>query len=346
MSENSFYEALFRIMWDMEVDVFTQPKRTLALVSDIVPKCRKQKNRLKAMYDCGAMEKIEQAVADRKSSELYLTEAVTLIIDSIEVSEDKALFAVNQIASLWDDINPLKRYAPERFKRQNQTDHSEPDSEDDEDETDDDINSEDGDDMIFLQDMTDEENKPEENTENTENTENSEPGTSEESQPEKPKSQILSTLVNKWCRTDFEDGRPLMAACPVGWFMIIMCSLPGLFMIHDINVSEKFVIPTFLFMFTVLTGKRLYRFESVGRLSIYFAVLYLTAMFKAIWIGLGGIRFVSIPVALAFIIIFNSGRIGTWLDESKKRPSAAYLIIVLLSGAAAFAAYAVQHYSV
>ena len=65
MSENSFYEALFRIMWDMEVDVFTQPKRTLALVSDIVPKCRKQKNRLKAMYDCGAMEKIEQAVADR-----------------------------------------------------------------------------------------------------------------------------------------------------------------------------------------------------------------------------------------------------------------------------------------
>ncbi len=342
MSENNFYEALFRIMWDMEVDIFTQPKRTLALVSDIVPKCKKQKNRLKAMYDCGAMDKIEEAVADKNSSELYLTEAVTLIIDSIEISEDRALFAVNQIAGLWDDLNTLKRYSPGKFKKHNLRNTAA--AQDNEEVYDEDTDDEDGDDMIFLQDMTDEENKPEENTDNTENTDNNEPEQNGNDRSSKPKAQILTTLINKWCRTDCEDGRPYMFACPVGWFMIIMCSLPGFFMIHDINVSEKFLIPTFVFMFTVLTGKRLYRFESVGRVSIYVTAMYLIAMFKAMWDGVGNIRFVCIPVILAAMIIFNSGRIGTWLDESKKRPSAAYLIIVLLSGITTLAAFGVQHY--
>ncbi len=336
LNENYFFEALFRIMWDMEVDIFTNPKKTLALVSDIVPKCKKQKNRLKAMYECGTMKKIERAVADRDNSELYLTQAVTLIINSIEISEDRALFAVNQVASLWDDMKKLKRYAPEKMIRTKHTTKIE-DVHDEMIEDD-----KDGDNMIFLQEVTDEETKPEENTENRE-PEQSEP---EQQPPSEPKEKIFSKMVNKWCRTDFEDGRPFMFACPVGWFLIIICSVAGYFMIHDINVSDKFVIPAFLFMFTVLTGKRLYRFESVGRLSLVLIAMYLVAMFKVLWLGLGDIRFLCIPLISAVLIIFNSGRIGTWLDESKKRPFAAYLIIVLLSGIGTLAAYAVQHSSI
>lgn len=341
MSENNFYEALFRIMWDMEVDIFTQPRRTLGLVGDIVPKCKKQRNRLRALYDCGAMAKIERAVADKDSSELYLTEAVTLIINSIEISEDKAIFAVNQIASLWDDMDKLKRYSPERLKKQNNKNSVPSDKYKKNKQSYNEINENGGDDMLFLQDIADEENKDGENTESNEPQQN-EPN----EQSSEPKKQILTRIVNSWCRTDYEDGRPFMFACPVGWFMIIMCSIPGFFMIHDINMSEKLVIPTFVFMFTVLTSKRLYRFESVGRLSIYVVVMYLIAMFKSMWIGAGDVRFVCIPVAAAALIIFNSGRIGTWLDESKKKPTTAYLIIILFSAIATGAEFAVQHYSI
>ena len=130
------------------------------------------------------------------------------------------------------------------------------------------------------------------------------------------------------------------------WFMMIMCSIPGLFMIYDINMGDKLVIPTFVFMFTVLTGKRLYKFESAGRLSLYILVMYLIAMFKSMWLGTGNFRYACILVAAAALMVFNSGRIGTWLDESKKRPAVAYLIIVLFSAVVTAGAYAVQHAAV
>ncbi len=355
MSENSFYEALFRIMWDMEVDIFTQPEKSLALLADIVPKCKKQRKRLKAMYDCGAMEKIEQAVADRSKSKLYLTLAVKLIVDSIEISDDKAVFAVNQIVGLWEDMDKLKRYEPEKLRKRHssipveiQAEENEEEEEEEEEyeEKEDNEGESGGDEMLFLQDMTDEENNQEE-AKPEENTENSEPQPSEpEEQPAEPKEPILSKLVNSWCRTDCEDGRPYMFACPVGWFMMIMCSIPGLFMIYDINMGDKLVIPTFVFMFTVLTGKRLYKFESAGRLSLYILVMYLIAMFKSMWLGTGNFRYACILVAAAALMVFNSGRIGTWLDESKKRPAVAYLIIVLFSAVVTAGAYAVQHAAV
>ena len=341
-------------MWDMEVDIFTQPEKCLALLADIVPKCKKQRKRLKAMYDCGAMEKIEQAVADRKRSKIYLTMAVKLIADSIEISDDRALFAVNQIAGLWEGMDKLSRYEPEKLKRRKtaapapvQADNDEDEEEEEYEDNADDDEENGGDDMLFLQDVTDEENKPEENTNNSEPQQGEpEEQPAEPQEPKAPKEPILSKLVNAWCKTDCEDGRPYMFACPVGWFMMIMCSIPGLFMIYDINMGDKLVIPTFIFMFTVLTGKRLYRFESAGRLSLYILVMYLIAMFKSLWIGTGNFRYACILVAEAALMVFNSGRIGTWLDESKQRPAVAYLIIVLLSAAVTAGAYAVQHAAV
>ena len=355
-------------MWDMETDIFSEQDKTLALLADLVPKCRKQRRRIKAMYDCGTMDCIEQAVADRRHIKRHLNEAAALLIDSIDISEDKALFAVNQIIGLWNgELQELKYYEPEKYKViiPAYDDSSEDDDIDDTDETDDNTdddaddfdaglmldgeqeeddddsaeNEDGGDDMLFLQDVTDEENTQEENTDSADN------GGEEQSeeQPPAPKEPVLGKLVNAWCRSDCEDGRPYMFACPVGWFMIIMCAIPGIFMIYDIQFGDKLVIPTFVFMFTVLTSKRLYRFESTGRVTLFILTLYLIAMFRSMWLGGGEFGYVCIIAACAAMAVFNSGRIGTWLDESRKRPAAAYIIIILLSAAVTAGAYAVQN---
>ena len=72
MGEDSFFNGLFNVMWNMETDIFSEKDKTLGLLADIVPKCRKQRKRLEAMYDCGAMDLIEQAVADRAQKTYHL----------------------------------------------------------------------------------------------------------------------------------------------------------------------------------------------------------------------------------------------------------------------------------
>ena len=106
MGEDSFFDALFRVMWDLETDIFAEPDRTLALLADIVPKCKKQRYRLRAMYDCGAMDYIEKAIANRKKYEKYMCEAVNAIADGMNISTEKAVFSVNVIINLWNGELP------------------------------------------------------------------------------------------------------------------------------------------------------------------------------------------------------------------------------------------------
>lgn len=328
MGEDSFFDALYHIMWDMETDIFSEEKKTLALLADLVPKCKKQRRRIKAMYDCGTMDYIEKAVADHDNTEYYLNIAVRQLVKNFDVSPDKALFAVNNIVELWDgDVSKLKEYDEE--------DESEFYSDDDEYEE----QEGDDDNMFFVQDVAVEENKNEETQE--------EQDTQEEQSPDggdaEPKINIIKNLLISWCCGDCEEGRPYMIACPVGWVLLILCSLLGVFLVYDIFLGDKFVIPTFAFIFTLLTAKRLYRFESAGRFSLLVAAFYIIAMLRVIWEGIEGYRYGSILLVCASLIIFNNGRISTWLDESKKSSVIAYLIITVFSALITAGAYALQN---
>ncbi len=106
MSESDYFKTLSHVMWDMNVDIFLEKEKTLGLVGDFSPKSKKQINRLRAMYKCGAMDKIASAIGDKSNYAEYMWNAVDLIKDELQIDEKKAVFAVNQIISLWNGELP------------------------------------------------------------------------------------------------------------------------------------------------------------------------------------------------------------------------------------------------
>ena len=389
LGEDSFFDALFRVMWDLETDIFAEPDRTLALLADIVPKCKKQRNRLRAMYDCGAMDYIEKAIADRKKYEHYLCQAVNAIVNGMNISSEKAVFSVNVIINLWNgELPEIDEYTEDEEVEEDVEeivfDEDEDISTENEEDVDDDLivnvlfpdsdtmhndnkknDKGGGEEMLFLQDVATDTQQGDEQNNNTpeqqstdgdnggsadtgksggDSSDSSDNGGGESTQ--QPRESVLSKLVNSWCRCSFEEGRPLMLACPVGWVILLLCSALGCFMVYDIPLGDKLVVPTFAFMFSVLTAKRHYRFESVGRFSILIAVFYLVAMFRSLWLGGAEFGYVCIIVDIAAMAIFNSGRIGDFLDGSKKRPGFAYTMIIMLSFIVTAGAYAVQNVTV
>lgn len=386
MGEDSFFNALFNVMWNMETDIFSEKDKTLGLLADIVPRCKKQRKRLEAMYDCGAMELIENAVADREHYVLNMKRAVRMLMSELNISREKALFSVNQIAELWDgDLELITEYDEnENLNNENtsdskkNTDGSEqssneehadteqsaqntnedneqnigenknPDSEEQNttDESNNNENKQDGDEnMIFLQDVAEEENaetQEEQQVEEVQDDGGGGGGEEEQSPPPPPRDSLFKKIVEFWCKSELEEGRPFMIACPIGWILIILCSALGALLIYDIPLGDKFYVPTFAFMFSVLTTKRLYRHESTGRFSLLIGIFYLAAMGRVLWLGKGYPPIVCVPLALVALLVFNNGKLGTWLDESKKHSFFAYLIIIIFSAAVTVGAYSIQ----
>ncbi len=311
LGEDSFFDALAHIMWEMEVDIFSEPEKTLALAADFAPRCRRQLNRLRAMYDCGAMDEIGQAVLDKEDYAEHMWHAVDLLAEKLKTDEEKAVFSVNQIIALWDgDLPELDAEPEEGVKAQTEGD----------------------DDMLFLQDVTEEENaeQPQEGS-------NEAPG--EEQEDGQP---VLSRIVRFWCESDCEEGRPHLFTCPIGWVIMILCTVLGAFMVYDIPLGDKLIAPVFVFMFSVLLGKRQYRYESAGRLSLWIGALYLAASARALWIG-SAVSLRCLPIIAAALVVFNNGRFSALLDGEKRRPVTAYLLTVLFSAAVTAGVYAIQN---
>lgn len=322
MEEDRFFDALYHVMWDLEIDIFSEGERTCGVLSDLVPKCRKERRRLKTMYECHAMKYIEKAVANPENSEVYLNKAVKRLVDEADMSSDKALQAVNSVAALWDSFPQLESYNEENYDNESGGEDK----------------------MLFLNDVPVEENTEEPQQENPPQDAPAEGGDSGggEEAPEEPKESLVKNLIVSWCKGDNEDGRPYMIACPIGWIMIIFSSFLGAFMVKDITYGDKFVIPAFVFTFAVLTSKRLYRYDSTARFSLLLSAFYLIAVFRSLWDGTQAINYLCVPLMIVAFIVFNNGRISSWLDESKKKSVVAYLIICVFSAVITVGAYAIQ----
>lgn len=320
--EDRFFDALVHIMWEMDIDIFTQKDKTLALISDFVPKCKKQYSRLKMMYECGAMDKIEAAVSDKDNYAEYMWDAVDLICEKLGTDEKKAVFSVNQIIALWDGELPELD-----------------DSDENEDEEEINTNEKGDEDMLFLQDVAEEAKvDPPQEEQQPQNSEESSGGEEEK----KESVPVLKKIVQFWCHNDCEQGRPFMATCPIGWVYILICGMLGILMVYDIPLGDKLIPPIFIFIYILLIGKRHYRFESVGRLSIAIAVFYAAACARTLWIG-GNVPVRCLPIVLAAIIVFNNGRFSSLLDGEKRLGWLAYLLIFVMSAAVTAGVYAIQN---
>ncbi|MDE7390453.1 MAG: hypothetical protein K2M82_05890 [Lachnospiraceae bacterium] len=318
MEEDSFYNALYHVMWDMEVDIFSEKEKTCALMADLVPKCRKERRRLNTMYEFGAMDYIEKAVSDPENSKFYLQMAVGTLITEADMREERALDAVNTVAALWDSFSGLDEY--------------------------DDINTIDTDggeeEVIFVNDVSTEEAAQEEvpKEETASEQKNDDAGGSDE----KTKENLWKKLFISWCMGDCEEGRPHMFADPMGWIMIILSCAVGGFMVYDLPYGDKTVIPTFVFTFMMLASKRLYRYESTAIFSLLIFGFYSAVAVRNIWPGFVDMNYLFVPFMLFSIIVFNNGRVSTWLDDSKKKSTVAYLIITAISAAITVGVFAIQ----
>lgn len=331
MAGNDFYNALFHVMWDMEVDIFSEPEKTCALVLDLAPKCRKECRRLLAMYQSDAMDFVEMAVSKPDKAQSYLKKAVKSLMDYSDIDLENAVKAVNCVAELWDTFSPLKN--TKNLFRENSNGGKLVISDDD-----DDVESEyegydetGGDDMLFVE-ATEEETVEEEEAD------------LEEEDGGEPKVPIIKKIALYWCKGDDEDDRPRMFTCPIGWIMIILSALLGIFMITDITVGDKLFVPVFVFMFVLLTSKRLYSYDSSARYGILISAFYLIAMLRNIFEKGHTMSYLCVPLVIFSVIVFNNGRISSWLDESKMKPVPAYLFIGLISAVVTLGAFAIQNF--
>lgn len=320
LGEDSFFDALAHIMWELEVDIFEDERKTLGMAADYAPACKKQLKRLEAMYRCGAMKKIEQAIraerADMGCDEYAecMWQAADLLRDELQTNEERAVFAVNQIIALWgDDLPELE------LSEENEDTYEEDDE------------------MIFLQT----EGQPQEAEAPQENSESADNGGDNGSQEQGEHVSVLKKLVRFWCETDCEEGRPLLVACPIGWIYMIICALLGGYMVYEVALGDKLTPPVFVFMLILLLSKRFYRYESAGRLSIAVGLFYLAACGRALWLG-SAVTLRCLPLIAAALVVFNNGRFSVLLDGEKRRPAAAYPLMLLMSAAVAAGVYAIQ----
>lgn len=333
MSGNKFYSALFHIMWEMEIDIFSEPEKTCALVSDLAPKCRKERKRLVDMYKSDAMDFIEMAVSKPDRSKLYLKKAVRSLVDYSDIDIEEAIEAINCVAGLWDtfpklanDRDLLKNISSDRIS----VDLNENDTDSDENENE--VDEAGGDEEVLFVEATEEDE------------ENEEANVEEEEFGGEPEISVIRKIALYWCKGDDEDGRPRMFACPVGWVLIILSAVLGAFMIADITIGDKLAVPVFAFMFILLMAKRLYSYDSSARFGILICAFYLIAMLRNIFDNGSSMNYLCVPLVVVAVIVFNNGRISSWLDESKMKPVPAYLLIGFLSAAVAVGAYAVQNF--
>lgn len=325
MASDTFYNALFKIMWEMEIDIFSEVEKTCALVADLAPKCRKERSNLVVMYRCDAMDYIEMAVSKPEKSQIYLKKAVKTLVENADMDVSSAVKSVNSVAALWDTFSEIEekegmlediggRYAINKKQES-------------EFETDD----MGGDDEMLFVESTDEEDTEDdfEEEEMDEGTEN--------------KLSFVKNFALFWCKGDEEDGRPHMYASVVGWIMMLSSLLLGILMIADIAAGDKFVVPVFVFTFVLLTSKRIYMYDSSARYSLLVMAFYIIAMLKSIFLENSSISYLCVPFMAVVLIVLNNGRISSFFDSNKKKSVPAYLLICIFSSIITFGAYAIQN---
>ncbi len=303
MRDDEFFTALYHIKWDMEVNIFKEHDKTLALLADMAPKCSRERRRVKTMYECCAMDHIEKAVASPQDADTYLRTAAKILVNEADMRKSRAIDAVNTVASLWDNIPLLEDTGGD-------------------------------------EEMTSE-NEAAENEENTDTQQNDDSGGEDEDGG--GGESLLKRMVVGWCCGDYEDDRPRMHTCPIGWLMIILTGTLGVFMIMNIENGDLFSMPVFTYVFMLLATKRLYHFSSAAGLTAMYVVFYAAAVVMALYKGVQGICRWSVALAVVVFVILNSGRVSSLLDESRRKSVSAYLVITIISAAAAAGAYAVQY---
>ncbi|MGN0114760.1 MAG: hypothetical protein ACI396_05495 [Acutalibacteraceae bacterium] len=98
--EKSIAEVLRQIAKSYGTDVFREQKRAYALITDLAPgdARAKERRRIKAALESGAVDILLKATEDSAGSELYINESVTRLIAQTDMADDIARETIMTIA--------------------------------------------------------------------------------------------------------------------------------------------------------------------------------------------------------------------------------------------------------
>lgn len=102
MSSNSerITAALMQIK-SMNIDVTSDRIRVCSLLADIEPEMKRERRRVKALYETGAMRSVVSAIKAPEGAKMYLVRAAQLLAENADMTEAAAIETVNYFVPLW-----------------------------------------------------------------------------------------------------------------------------------------------------------------------------------------------------------------------------------------------------
>ncbi len=95
--------ALKRIK-NMNVSIIDDKTKVCALLNDIAPNLKKERRRVKSLYETGAIRSVAKAVSAPDGARLYLMQAVQILIDEADMTNEAACETVGYFAKLWQSL--------------------------------------------------------------------------------------------------------------------------------------------------------------------------------------------------------------------------------------------------
>lgn len=96
-----------------KIDILSENVRVCAMLSDIEPELRRERRRIKAVYETGAVQLISRALASSTKNEAlaYLGDAAQVLMEEADMTPDAAAETINYFSAVWYGLPKLSESA-------------------------------------------------------------------------------------------------------------------------------------------------------------------------------------------------------------------------------------------
>lgn len=106
-SERETIAALRKIK-SMKVDILSDKVRVCSLLNDIAPELKRERRRIRCVYETGAIKWIAAAISSDEEAAEYLARAAEILTNSADMKPYAAAQTVNYYSALWFGLPRLK----------------------------------------------------------------------------------------------------------------------------------------------------------------------------------------------------------------------------------------------
>lgn len=116
-SEKERIIAALRLIKSRKIDILNENVRVCAMLSDIEPELKRERRRIKAVYETGAVQLIARALAVSTKNEAaaYLNNAAQVLIEDADMTDDAAAESINYFAAVWYGLPTLDERSSARL---------------------------------------------------------------------------------------------------------------------------------------------------------------------------------------------------------------------------------------